>query len=63
MAVSTPFSEEDSVHKIEYLANDINTSSVTLFPSRAQVRREIKAVQLKVSPAIHSLVFAGISIN
>ncbi|PNP38992.1 hypothetical protein TGAMA5MH_09218 [Trichoderma gamsii] len=47
MAISTPFSEEDSVHKIEYLANDINTSSVTLFPSRAQVRREIKAVQLK----------------
>ncbi|KAK1245419.1 hypothetical protein MKX08_005048 [Trichoderma sp. CBMAI-0020] len=47
MAVSTPFNEEDSVHKIEYLANDINTSSVTLFPSRAQVRREIKAVQLK----------------
>ncbi|KAM0465030.1 hypothetical protein ACHAPV_002023 [Trichoderma viride] len=47
MAVSTPFSEEDTVHKIEYLANDINTSSVTLFPSRAQVRREIKAVQLK----------------
>lgn len=47
MAASTPFSEEDSVHKIEYLANDINTSSVTLFPSRAQVRREIKAVQLK----------------
>ncbi|KAL7923108.1 hypothetical protein ACQKWADRAFT_291245 [Trichoderma austrokoningii] len=46
MAVST-FSEEDSIHKIEYLANDINTSSVTLFPSRAQVRREIKAVQLK----------------
>ncbi|KAL6910267.1 hypothetical protein GGI43DRAFT_389759 [Trichoderma evansii] len=47
MAVSTTFSEEDSIHKIEYQANDISTSSVTLFPSRAQVRREIKAVQLK----------------
>jgi hypothetical protein len=62
MAIATPFSEEDSVHKIEYLANDINTSSVTLFPSRAQVRREIKAVQLKVSPTIHE-VLARISIN
>ncbi|GFP54209.1 hypothetical protein ACSS6W_001885 [Trichoderma asperelloides] len=47
MAISTTFSEEDSIHKVEYLASDINTSSVTLFPSRAQVRREIKAVQLK----------------
>jgi hypothetical protein len=56
MAISKTFSEEDSIHKIEYLANDINTSSVTLFPSRAQVRREIKAVQLKVSPTVHDLV-------
>ncbi|KAM0249666.1 hypothetical protein ACHAQJ_008963 [Trichoderma viride] len=47
MGVSTVFSEVDSIHKIEYLANDLNTSSVTLFPSRAQVYREIKGVQLK----------------
>lgn len=55
MAISTAYNEEDSIHKVEYPANDINTLSVTLFPSRAQVRREIKAVQLKVSPAIHRL--------
>ncbi|KAL7795127.1 hypothetical protein V8C37DRAFT_44681 [Trichoderma ceciliae] len=47
MGISTAISEGDSVHKIEYLASDLNTSSVTLFPSRAQVYREIKGVQLK----------------
>ncbi|KAL7944287.1 hypothetical protein V8C42DRAFT_85420 [Trichoderma barbatum] len=47
MGVSTAISELDSVHKIEYLASDLNTSSVTLFLSRAQVYREIKGVQLK----------------
>ncbi|RFU76835.1 mucoidy inhibitor [Trichoderma arundinaceum] len=47
MGVSTVISDVDSVHKIEYLASDLNTSSVTLFPSRAQVYREIKGVQLK----------------
>ncbi|KAL7912669.1 hypothetical protein GGI35DRAFT_476506 [Trichoderma velutinum] len=47
MGASTAISELESVHKIEYLASDLNTSSVTLFPSRAQVYREIKGVQLK----------------
>ncbi|KAL7937352.1 hypothetical protein V8C35DRAFT_292286 [Trichoderma chlorosporum] len=47
MGVSNAISELESVHKIEYLASDLNTSSVTLFPSRAQVYREIKGVQLK----------------
>nr|UKZ80400.1 hypothetical protein TrVFT333_008159 [Trichoderma virens FT-333] len=47
MGVSTAISDLESVHKIEYVASDLNTSSVTLFPSRAQVYREIKGVQLK----------------
>lgn len=49
MGASAAISELESVHKIEYLASDLNTPSVTLFPSRAQVYREIKGVQLKVS--------------
>ena len=52
MGVSTAISDLESVHKIEYLVSDLNTSSVTLFPSRAQVYREIKGVQLKVSYAV-----------
>ncbi|KAM6480314.1 hypothetical protein HDV62DRAFT_366080 [Trichoderma sp. SZMC 28011] len=47
MGASAAISELESVHKIEYLASDLNTPSVTLFPSRAQVYREIKGVQLK----------------
>lgn len=49
MGASAAISELESVHKIEYLASDLDTPSVTLFPSRAQVHREIKGVQLKVS--------------
>ncbi|KAK4067156.1 uncharacterized protein Triagg1_7884 [Trichoderma aggressivum f. europaeum] len=47
MGASAAISELESVHKIEYLASDLNTPSVTLFPSRAQVYREIKGLQLK----------------
>ncbi|KAL7963722.1 hypothetical protein V8C34DRAFT_266398 [Trichoderma compactum] len=47
MGASAAISELESVHKIEYLASHLNTPSVTLFPSRAQVYREIKGVQLK----------------
>lgn len=51
MGVST--SDVESVHKVEYPASDLNTLAVTLFPSRAQVYREIKGVQLKVSHEFH----------
>ena len=40
---------EDTSHKVEYRIRDLATRSVTLFPSRAQVVREIKDVPLKVS--------------
>lgn len=39
----------DTVHKHEYRVRDMGTRSVTLFPTRAQVVREIKDVPLKVS--------------
>jgi hypothetical protein len=48
MGVSA-ISDLETVHKLEYFVSDLNTSSVTLFPSRAQVHRELKGVQLKVS--------------
>lgn len=49
MGVSA-ISDLETVHKLEYLVSDLTTSSVTLFPSRAQVHRDIKGVQLKVKP-------------
>ena len=39
----------DTVHKQEYRIRDLPTRTVTLFPTRAQVVREIKDVPLKVS--------------
>lgn len=39
----------DTVHKQEYRIRDLPTRSVTLFPTRAQVLRDIKDVPLKVS--------------
>lgn len=41
----------DVTHTAEYKIRDLGTRSVTLFPSRAQIVREIKDVALKVSPA------------
>lgn len=38
----------DTAHKQEYKVRDLTTRSVTLFPSRAQVVRELKDVSLKV---------------
>lgn len=38
----------DSINKIHHKIADTKTRSVTLFPSRAQVFREIKDVDLKV---------------
>jgi len=39
----------DEIHKTEYRIRDLPTRSVTLFPTRAQVVRDIKDVPLKVS--------------
>ena len=38
----------DEIHKKEYRIRDLPTRSVTLFPTRAQVIRDIKDVPLKV---------------
>jgi hypothetical protein len=40
----------DTTHKQEYRIRDLPTKSVTLFPTRAQIVREIKDVALKVRP-------------
>lgn len=39
----------DSTNKIEYKIRDLGTRSVTLFPTKAQIFRQIKDVALKVS--------------
>lgn len=46
--LSSPFAA-DVGHKVEYKVRDLGTRSVTLFPSQAQIKREIKDVPLKVS--------------
>jgi len=38
----------DSLPKQEYRIRDLPTKSVTLFPTRAQIVREIKDVSLRV---------------
>ncbi len=40
---------EDQVHKQEFLLRNLLTNSVTLYPTRAQVVREINDITLKVS--------------
>jgi len=45
-------------HKQEFHVRDLPTRSVTLFPNRAQVVREIKNITLKVSLSLSDpLVF------
>lgn len=39
----------EAVNNIEYQVRDLNTRSVILFPTKAQVSREITGVNLKVS--------------
>jgi hypothetical protein len=48
----------EDIPKQEYRIRDLPTRSVTLFPTRAQVVRDIKDVTLKVSPS-SSLSFHG----
>lgn len=44
----------ETVNKIEYKVRDLNTRSVILFPTRAQVSRDITSVNLKVSSTFHT---------
>ena len=46
---------EDHVHKQEFSIRELSTSSVTLFPARANVIREIKDVILKVNHQLSHL--------
>lgn len=48
MGLAAPAFDTDVGHKVEYKIRDIGTRSVTLFPTQAQVKREIKDVPLKV---------------
>ena len=41
----------ENTPKQEFRIRDLPTKSVTLFPTRAQIVREIKDVALKVSPS------------
>jgi hypothetical protein len=40
---------EENIHKQEFHIRNLSTRSVTLYPSRAQVVRDIENVILKVS--------------
>ncbi|KAG7127670.1 Protein F37C4.5 like protein [Verticillium longisporum] len=49
----------DTVHKQEYKVRDLTTRSVTLFPSRAQVVRELKDVSFK--PGVNEITVIGLT--
>ncbi|KAG6027731.1 hypothetical protein E4U19_001856 [Claviceps sp. Clav32 group G5] len=49
----------DSINKIEYKIRDLNTRSVTLFPSRAQIHRDIKNIPLQ--PGTNEITIQGLS--
>ncbi|CAK7210891.1 hypothetical protein SCUCBS95973_000943 [Sporothrix curviconia] len=49
----------DAVHKQEFRVRDLQTRTVTLFPSRAQIVRDIKDVSLK--PGINQITVVGLS--
>ncbi|KAJ4257547.1 hypothetical protein NW762_008671 [Fusarium torreyae] len=49
----------DIGHSVEYKIRDLGTRSVTLFPTQAQVKREIKDVPLK--PGINEISIVGLS--
>lgn len=56
---TSKFSPMDNTHKQEYHIRDLATRSVTLFPSRAQVVREIKNVLLKTGT--NQIVITGLT--
>ena len=39
---------EESIHKQEFVVRNLQTRSVTLYPTRAQIVRDIKEIALKV---------------
>ena len=39
---------EENVHKQEFVVRHLQTQSVTLYPTRAQIIRDIKDIALKV---------------
>ncbi|KAG5979411.1 hypothetical protein E4U55_005187 [Claviceps digitariae] len=49
----------DSTNKISYKIRDLGTRSVTLFPSRAQIQRDIKNISLK--PGTNEITIKGLS--
>ncbi|KAM5386828.1 hypothetical protein ACJZ2D_000121 [Fusarium nematophilum] len=49
----------DVTHKVEYKVRDLGTRSVTLFPTQAQIKREIKDVPLK--PGTNEISVIGLS--
>ncbi|KAF5666961.1 hypothetical protein FDENT_12228 [Fusarium denticulatum] len=59
MGLATPAFDTDVGHKVEYKIRDIGTRSVTLFPTQAQVKREIKDVPLK--PGVNAISIVGLS--
>lgn len=46
----------DNIAKQEFHLRDLETKSVTLFPSRAQIVRQIKDLQLTVSSTLTSIL-------
>ncbi|RBR08385.1 hypothetical protein FVER53590_10389 [Fusarium verticillioides] len=59
MDTAAPAFDADVGHKVEYKIRDLGTRSVTLFPTQAQVKREIKDVPLK--PGINEISVVGLS--
>lgn len=49
----------DAVNQIEFKVSDLNTRSVTLFPTRAQICREIKDVELL--PGTNEITVTGLT--
>ncbi|KND91574.1 Protein F37C4.5, partial [Tolypocladium ophioglossoides CBS 100239] len=49
----------DSTNKVEYHVRNLGTRSVTLFPTRAQITREVKNVNLK--PGTNEITIVGLS--
>ncbi|KAI1770512.1 hypothetical protein F4818DRAFT_455625 [Hypoxylon cercidicola] len=54
-----PSGSPDADHKHEYHIRQLGTRSVTLFPSRAQVVREIKNIPLKIG--MNQIIFVGLT--
>ncbi|KAL7764427.1 hypothetical protein ACKLNR_005572 [Fusarium oxysporum f. sp. zingiberi] len=59
MDLAAPAFDTDVGHKVEYKIRDLGTRSVTLFPTQAQVKREIKDVPLK--PGVNEISIVGLS--